>query len=312
MKMKTVFLFSGQGAQYPGMLLDIVKVFPKAREIFDIANEATKRNLDEEIKNFSPDELNKTINTQPCMMACELAVFNVLRDFGISYDAVTGFSLGEWAAVVASGTLSEYDAMKLIVRRAGAMQSAVPEGKGGMAFMLGKDDEYVAQFCSEVGDVVPANYNIQGNVSVAGTVDGIDKFLVKGESEGIMVGRIPISIPSHCWLMQPAVDELNPFIRGLKMDEPNKRIYMNATGTLTEHSTDIKDNLVNQLIKPVRFHQILDTLFADDYNLFIEVGPGNTLSKMVKRAAKLQGCSVEIMQAGTVEDIEKICERFGK
>ena len=309
--MKTAFLFSGQGAQYPGMMLDVVDAYSEAREVFHVAKEVLGRDLYTEIGQMSQNELDQTLNTQPCMLVCELAVLRVLRAQGIPYDAVAGFSLGEWAAVVAADVLQESDAIRMIACRAEAMQRAVPIGKGGMAYMLGKDDRFVAHFCEEVGGVAPANYNIQGNVSVAGTAEGIECFLERGEREGLLVGRIPVSIPSHCWLMKSAVEELTPLIRTLEMKPSQMPLLMNATGRKAAGLTEIKNNLAMQLTHPVQFRQIVDTLLLEGFDAFIEAGPGNTLSKMIKKAAKQRGCTVCIMQAGRLEDIEKIKVTYG-
>ena len=304
--MKTVLLFSGQGAQYPGMMRDVVDAYPAARELFSLAKSELARDVYEDVCSMSQGQLNETRNTQVCMLTCELAGLRILRELRVPYDAVAGFSLGEWGAVVGSGVVSEQDALRFIVYRANAMQRAVPAGEGAMAYMLGKDDDFVLRFCEEVGNVVPANYNIRGNVSVAGTAEGIERFLERGEQDGLLVGRIPVSIPSHCWLMQPAADELSSMIRTMKMKPPEKRLYMNVTGEPAAEVDQIRKGLTLQLTHPVMFRKTVDALLADGFDTFIEVGPGSTLVKMVKKAAKQQGCSVRVMQTGSVEAIRKI------
>ena len=309
--MKTALLFPGQGAQYPSMLLDVAEAYPAAREAFDAARQATGRSLLAELGTLSQEELNQTVNTQPCMLACELASLRALQSLGVAFDAAAGFALGEWAAVVAAGVMTERDAMRLIVRRAEAMQRAVPAGEGGMAYILGKDDDFVARLCEEIGDIVPANYNIQGNVSVAGTSEGIARFLARSEQEGYLAGKIAVSIPSHCWLMQPAVDALKPLIEKLEMQPPKARLLMNATGETAADVAEIRENLALQLIQPVRFRKIVDSLLSEGFDTFIEAGPGNTLSKMVKKAAKQQGYTVSVLQAGKAADFEKIKAALG-
>ena len=175
-----------------------------------------------------------------------------------------------------------------------------------MAYMLGKSDEFVQSCCEAAGDVVPANYNVQGNVSVAGTAEGIARFLQQGEQDGYLVGRIQVSIPSHCWLMEPAARELEPFVQGLTMHAPTTQFIMNATGKPASDVDEIKTNLVRQLTSPVLFRQTIDSLLQEGFDTFIEVGPGNTLSKMVKKSAKQQKASVQILQANSVEHLHEI------
>ena len=305
--MKTALLFPGQGAQHPGMMLDIAGAYPEAREVFALASELLGRDILAELNTLGKEELSETRNTQPILLTCELAALRVLKNSGLLYEAAAGFSLGEWAAAVAAGSLTERDAIRFIARRADAMQRAVPPGEGAMAYMLGQDDAFVARFCEEIGDVAPANYNMQGNVSVSGTAAGIERFLEKGEAAGCLVGRISVSIPSHCWLMEPAAEELTPLIQSLEMRNPVKKLLMNATGREAETAGEIRDNLTRQLTRPVLFRQTLDRLFSKGYDRFIEVGPGKVLSKIVKKAAKQQKRSVVVMQAGTAENMEARC-----
>ena len=304
--MKTAILFSGQGAQYPGMMLDIADAFKEAGDLFALADSALNRSFYDFIAHSDQETLNQTRNTQPCMLVCELAALRVLQSMGLPYDAVCGFSLGEWAAVVACGALGEADALQMIVRRADAMQRSVPEGMGAMAYILGQSDEFVEAYCKELGDVAPANYNGQGNISVAGTAEAIDRFLTKGEQDGYMVGRIPVSIPSHCWLMEPAARELEPYVYDLEMCAPTKQLYMNATGKTASDVGEIKNNLIRQLTSPVLFRQTVDALLQEGFDTFIEVGPGKTLSKMVKKAAKQKKAGVQILQANSVEHMREL------
>jgi len=294
--MKTAILFSGQGAQFPGMMRDLIDAYPAARELFDTASALLGRDIYTLTMEASQAELNQTENTQPCLLACELAAFRVYQQLGLPCDAVTGFSLGEWAALSASGAADEESVLQMIVKRASAMQKAVPMGQGAMAVVLGKDSEFVEALCQSVGDITPANYNCPGNISVAGTAAGIERLLKGAEDQGIMVSLIPVSVPSHCALMVPAVDELRPVIQTLVLREPQLKFVMNATGQITSDISEIRKGLLHQLVQPVLFQQSIEVLLAEGYDTFVEIGPGKALSNMVKRIAKNMNVSVNLSQ----------------
>lgn len=304
--MKIVLLFSGQGAQYPGMLKDVIETYSEARRLFDEASSILERDIYHLTMDAAQEELNETLNTQPAMLVCELALLRVLKNSGLSYDAAAGFSLGEWAAVVAAGCISESDAIRMIGKRAQAMQDAVPVGRGAMAFMLGQSDEFVEEFCRSIGDVAPANYNGYGNVSVAGTAEAIQCFLKKAEKEKLVAGLIPVSIPSHSPLMQSAAEQLFPLIQAMGIQTPETELFMNATGAIAEEPEQIKKNLIQQLVQPVKFRHITQQLLEEGYDTFIEVGPGETLTKMVKRTAKRNKKPVTALAVCNMSAIQKL------
>lgn len=310
--MKTAIMFSGQGSQFPGMMKDLFENYPSAMESFELAKEVYGRDIYDICMNGTKETLDETENTQPCLLVCEFAALRVLKEMGIPYDAAMGFSLGEWTAISAVGTADEAEILKIVELRAAAMQRAVPLGQGGMASILAKDSEFVAQFCKEIGDVEPAIYNCAGNISVAGKADAIDRFLQRTEEEGIMSSRIAISIPSHCWLMEPAVQELAPLINALELRRPDTAFVMNSSGQITEEPEQIKENLIRQLSKPVLFGQSVETLLEQDYDTFIEVGPGKALSGMVKRIAKQMKKKVTICSFNSCESAQNVKELFAK
>lgn len=304
--MKTAILFSGQGAQFPGMMGDLFERYDAAKELFDRAGALLGRDLYALTMTSTQEELDRTENTQPCLLVCELAAFRVLRQLGLRYEAAMGFSLGEWAALAAVGAASEEDVIGIIERRAAAMQRAVPVGEGSMAVILGKDAAFVEELCRSVGGVTPANYNCPGNISVAGTACGIDALLERAETEGVMASRIAISIPSHCALMAPAAEELRPAIEAMAVKAPETAFLMNAAGCPVSSGTEVKENLIRQLSHPVLFQQSTEYLLGQGFDTFLEIGPGKTLSGMVKRTAKQAGKKVRILQLNSAETADAV------
>lgn len=301
--MKTAIVFPGQGAQYPGMMRDIFEKFPVAREVFDLASDTLGRDIYALTMEGTQEELDLTRNTQPCLLACELALWRVFCSLGLEYDAALGFSLGEWAALPAVGAIPEPDALRLIEKRAEAMQNAVPEGKGGMAVILGQDGEAVRELCRTIGEISPSNYNCPGNITVAGTAEGIGRLL---RTEGVTASRVAVSVPSHCELMRPAVESLRPDLQSLAFKRPGKTLVMNAAGLPVEDPAEIRSALLEQLVSPVLFQQSVEYLLDEGYDTFLELGPGKTLSGMIKRTAKKAGKRVEIKQCGGISQLEEI------
>lgn len=304
--MKTAIMFSGQGTQFPGMMRDIIDQNNEAKEIFQIAQEVLNRDIYHLTMESQQEELDQTVNTQPCLLVCELAVWRVLQKLEVPYEAVFGFSLGEWAALAASGVASVQDIIRVVSRRAEVMQQAAPLGVGGMAVVLGADGESVSALCRSIGDIAPANYNCPGNISVAGTSEAIERFLIKAEEQEWMVSRLAVSIPSHCALMRPAADELAPMIQDMHMEIPGKMLVMNATGTAVDRVDSIKEGLVRQLSQPVLFQQSIENLLEAGFDTFIEIGPGKTLCGMVKRTAKRRKKKVNVFPLHSLETMETV------
>lgn len=308
--MKTAVLFSGQGDQFPGMMRDLVDAYPAARELFDIASARLGRDLYVLTMEGTQEELNQTETTQPCLLACELAAFRVYREEGLPCEAVAGFSLGEWAALAASGAAEEEPVLETIAKRAAAMQRAVPAGKGGMAAILGKDSAFVEALCQSTGGVSPANYNCPGSVTVAGTAGRIEALLKAAESQGVMASRVPVSVPSHCDLMTPAAEELRPWVQELPLRKPRLEFVMNATGKPAFTPSEIRENLLGQLVRPVLFQQSVEVLLLEGYDTFVEIGPGKTLCNMVRRTAKAAHAAVKVYPFHSLNDIDKLKTRI--
>lgn len=303
--MKIALMFSGQGTQYPGMMGDLFKAHNEVKEVFDKASKLLGQDIYTLTMNASQEELDRTENTQPCLLACELAALRILQSLKIPYEAALGFSLGEWAALVASGAAVEEVVLELIGKRAEAMQHAVPVGEGGMAVVLGKDADFVSTLCREIGGIVPSNYNCPGNITVAGATTSVDRLLEIAAEQGFMASKVAVSIPSHCPMMEPAVRKLRPLIESATLRDTRVNLVMNATGRPTADADEMKENLIRQLSYPVLFQQSIEYLLEEGYDTFIEIGPGKSLSSMVKRTAKQAGQKVKIFQFNSTEGVEK-------
>lgn len=308
--MKTALLFSGQGAQFPGMMKDLIDAYPVARELFDTASALLGRGLYALAMTGSQEELDQTENTQPCILACELAAFRVYRQLGLPCDTMAGFSLGEWAALAASGAADEASVLPLIAKRADAMQKAVPAGEGAMAAVLGKDSDVVEALCRAIGGIAPANYNCPGNITVSGTAEGINRLLETAEAQDLMVSKVPVSVPSHCPLMAPAAGELHPLVQELSLQMPRTTLVMNATGKPVANISEMRENLLHQLVQPVLFQQSVELLLAEGVDTFVEIGPGRTLSNMVKRTAKAAKASVTVFQFNSLKTVSDMRAKY--
>jgi len=232
------------------MMRELFERYALSREVFDKASAALKRDIYTLVMNSTQEELDRTENTQPCLLTCELAAFRIFCSLGVPYQAVLGFSLGEWAALVASGVVLEEDVLGIIGKRAEAMQRAVPDGEGGMAVILGKDEGFVSALCQEIGGVAISNYNCPGNITVAGKADSVDRLLEVSAGQGIKASRVAVSIPSPCALMEPAVVDLQSTIEAIRMEAPRVEFLMNAAGKPVPECAGIKANLDQAVVQP--------------------------------------------------------------
>ena len=286
--MKIAFLFSGQGAQYPGMMKDLYETFQEVHTIFDKADECLSRNISQMCFYGTQEELNLTHNTQPCVLAADIAVGNTLQAHGIVPDAVAGFSLGEYAAMYFARVFKLEDVFPLVQIRADEMQRAVPIGEGAMAALIGVAPEKVQMLCSRVNDeyVVPANYNSLEQTVVSGTASGVDKLLELAIKEGGRAVKLPVSAPFHCSLMEPAAIKLKEQLGKIDFSDPVIPLYLNYTGEKLDSGSRAKEMLVNQVFHAVQWVKTLQNMQADGIDIFIECGPGKTLSNFVKKTLK--------------------------
>jgi len=281
---KTAFLFSGQGSQAPGMMKEHYDSVPGARRVFDAADEALGRSISKLCFEGSPEDLNLTHNTQPCVLAADLAAYEAALAVGYSPEGLAGFSLGEYAALVAAGCLSLEDAFPLVQLRADAMQEAVPVGKGAMAAVMKFDEVELEALCESVdGYIVCANYNSPVQVVVSGESAAVDMLVSLLKERKVRVMKLPVSAPFHCELMAPAASRLGKEVAALQFSEFQLPVYMNVDAMPLISTAELPSKMVAQAKSPVRWRQTLERMWSDGFTSYLECGPGTTLSGFVKK-----------------------------
>lgn len=286
--MKTAFLFSGQGAQCPGMGKELYDNYDVAKNVFDTASKVLGRDIAKLCFEGTQEELNLTHNTQVCMLAVDLAAGYVLKDNGIEPACVAGFSLGEYAALVYAGVLDMGDAFRIVQIRADAMQEAVPAGKGAMAALMGADGSKADDICSQIteGYVVPANYNSPVQTVISGDVPGVENAMAVAEKMGFTAIKLAVSAPFHCKLMEPAATRVGEELAKLPVSNPLIPIYLNVTGTQTNNPEQISKLLIKQAMSPVQWVDTLKNMKEDGVESFIECGVGKTLWGFTRKTLK--------------------------
>lgn len=302
---KIAFLFPGQGAQYVGMGKEIYENSNIAMEIFDKADEELGFPISKLCFEGSKEELDKTENTQPAILAMSIAVLKVLEEKGIKADAAAGLSLGEYSALVYSEVLSFEDAVKLVKKRGKYMQEAVPQGIGTMAAVLGLDSEKVKEACtaaSSKGIVEVANYNCPGQIVIAGEVAAVEYACEKvkelGAKRAIM---LPVSGPFHTSMLKPAADKLFDELKKVEINENKIPVITNVTGNYIEDISEIKDLLRKQVMSSVMWEDTIRRMLEDGIDTFIEIGPGRTLSNFVKKINR----KVVVLNVEDLKSLEK-------
>lgn len=288
-----VYMFPGQGSQFPGMAKELYETNATAREMFDRANEILGFNITEIMFNGTAEELKQTKVTQPAIFLHSVILAMCSPDF--KPDMVAGHSLGEFSALTASGALDFEDGLRLVSIRAHAMQKACEANPGTMAAILALPADKVEAICDEVeGVVVPANYNCEGQIVISGSVEAVTEASEKMKAAGAKRALIlPVGGAFHSPLMQSAADELAAGIESVKFSQPICPIYQNVTARPTSDPEEIKKNLLAQLTAPVKWTQTVVNMVADGASDFIEAGPGKVLQGLV---AKIAANNVNINQ----------------
>ena len=302
--MKTVFMFSGQGAQYVGMCKELYENFDCAKEIFDRADKA----LGFSIKDMcfeNEEELNKTENTQPAILTVSIAALKVLEEKGIKADYVAGLSLGEYSAHVASGSMNFDEAVALVKKRGKYMTEAVPFGVGGMYAIMGLERDLVLECCKEVSDigyVAPANYNAPGQIVIAGIAEAVEKAAEIAKEKGAkLTVKLNVSGPFHTELLKPASEKLAKELENINIGNMEIPVITNVTGNIIENNEDIAPLLIKQVMSPLKWEDTIKTLSELGVDTFIEIGPGKALSGFVKRTIK----GATILNVEDMKSLEK-------
>ncbi len=285
--MKFALVFPGQGSQSVGMLAAYGDAAP-LRDTLAEASDALGQDLWAMVADGPADVLNQTVNTQPVMLAAGVAVYRLWQSLGGPAPALmAGHSLGEYTALVCAGALNFSDAVKLVRLRAEAMQSAVPEGVGAMAAVLGLDDDTVRAVCAEAaqGEVLEAvNFNSPGQVVIAGNKAAVERGCALAKEKGAKRALpLPVSVPSHCALMQPAAEKLRVALRSIEVKTPTVAVLHNADVVGHGEPDAIRDALARQLYSPVRWVETVQAMSAQGIQLVAECGPGKVLAGLNKR-----------------------------
>lgn len=284
--MSTAYLFPGQGSQSVGMGTSHYESNSEFASYVDRANEILGFDLRQIMFDGPEEKLKQTEFTQPAIFLHSVALYNTLD---ANPDMVAGHSLGEFSALVACGAVRFEDALKIVRRRGELMQQAGEDNPGTMAAVIGMDDEIVERICEQASDevgkeVLAANYNCPGQVVISGDVEAVEKAVELLKEEGCRLAKmLPVSGAFHSSLMQPAYDGLKESLESLEISVPNCPIYSNYTAEPTTAPEEIRTNLLNQLLNPVRWTQTLQNMNENGADSFIEVGPGNVLQGLVKR-----------------------------
>jgi [acyl-carrier-protein] S-malonyltransferase len=278
------YLFPGQGAQFSGMGKDLYDASPKAKELFEMADEILGFQITKIMFEGTAEELKETKVTQPAIFLHSTILAEIMGD-RFQPDMVAGHSLGEISALVANGTLAFSDGLQLVSKRAQAMQKACELKPSTMAAVLGLDDEVVETICAEApGIVVAANYNCPGQLVISGEVDAINEACETLKENGARRALVlPVGGAFHSPLMEPAREELASAIEQTQFNKPACPIYQNVSPIAITDPSEIKKNLVLQLTAPVKWAQSMQQMISDGAITFIEIGPGNVLQGLMRK-----------------------------
>jgi [acyl-carrier-protein] S-malonyltransferase len=290
MSASVAFVFPGQGSQSLGMLAELGAQYPLVLDTFKEASDALGYDLWALTQQGPEEHLNQTDKTQPAILTASIALWRLwLAEGGARPAFVAGHSLGEYSALVAAGSLSLAGAVKLVERRGQLMQEAVPVGQGGMAAILGLEDADVIAACAEAaqGEVVSAvNFNSPGQVVIAGAKAAVDRAIEVCKAKGAKRALpLPVSVPSHCELMRPAADRFAESIAAINWQPPQIPLVQNVTASVVSDLEALKADLLQQLYKPVRWVESIQTLAAQGALQLVECGPGKVLAGLNKRCA---------------------------
>ncbi len=278
-----------------------------AREVFDTADKVLGFKLSELVFHGPADRLTLTQNAQPAILAVSVALARVLESHGLRPDMVAGFSLGEYSALVVAGSLAFEDAVLLARKRGLYMQEVCPPGKGGMAAIMGMPYAELEALCfaaSKHGVVTVGNYNCPGQVVISGEAGAVDQVCKAVRDRGGRAVPIPVSAPFHCALMEPAALKLARDLDTVGLNPPNVPVYCNVSGKTVSEPEEIKEGLIQQVTSPVLWQVAIENMIRDGASLFVEVGPGKTLSGFGRRIDP----GVGFVRFASPEDVDEVLD----
>lgn len=284
-------VFPGQGSQQIGMALEFSDRFPIVKDTFSEASEALGYDIFDLVKNGPEEKLNQTEFTQPALLTAETAIYRCFQEFSqhAKPSIMAGHSLGEYTALVCADAIDFSDAVRVVRDRGQFMQTAVPAGEGGMAAIIGLSPEVVAQLCKEISEekhsiVSPANFNSTGQIVVAGKYAAVEAAVVAAKSKGAKLAKmLPVSVPSHCALMQPAAEKLLDSLEKIAIRSPKIPVIHNVNVQTETNPEKIRLLLVEQLTSPVRWVETMQQILAKQITLILECGPGKVLAGLIQR-----------------------------
>ncbi|WP_410678924.1 ACP S-malonyltransferase [Avibacterium paragallinarum] len=289
---KFAMVFPGQGSQAVGMLAELASQFPVVEQTFQQASEVLGYDLWQLVQQGPAEELNKTWQTQPALLAASVAIYRVWQQQypQLQPEVMAGHSLGEYSALVCAGVMDFQDAIKLVELRGKLMQQAVPEGTGAMYAIIGLDNEAIINACkaAEQGEVVSAvNFNSPGQVVIAGTKAAVERAAAACKEAGAKRALpLAVSVPSHCALMKPAADQLAVSLQNITLKTPEIAVINNVDVKTEEKSDEIRTALIRQLYNPVRWTETVEKMAQQGIEVLIEIGPNKVLTGLTSRIVK--------------------------
>ena len=284
---KVAFIFPGQASQYPGMGKELAEKYPAAQAVFAEADKALGFSVSKLCFEGTEDELKLTANTQPAILAVSVAAYRVLADKGITADFVAGHSLGEYSALVAAGSLSFGDAVKLVRKRGTYMQEAVPAGQGSMAAIMGLSPTVVQDVCKRAAEgqvCSPANLNSSEQTVISGDVDAVKRAVeIASQSGAKRAVVLAVSAPFHSALMMPAQLKLEKDLASIKFADLQMPLVTNVDADSIRKGEEARSALVRQVTMPVRWEESMRMLLDEGVNTFVEVGPGRVLTGLMRQ-----------------------------
>ncbi len=311
---KLAFVFPGQGAQKVGMGKDFYDQYDVAKKLFKEADEALGYSIMNMCFEGPEEDLRLTANTQPAILTMSVIANEILKENGVQPDVAGGHSLGEYSALVAAGVLDFQDAVVLVHKRGAFMQEAVPVGQGGMAAIIGLEDQVIIDACAkaagEAGEVQAVNFNCPGQTVIAGSTKGVEKAVELLQAAGAKKAVIlPVSAPFHSTLMKPAAEKLAAELDKVQLHDAAFPVVANVNGKLQTSAEEIKKNLVAQAASPVKWIDCVKTMQEFGADTFVEAGPGKTLCGFNRRIDRqIKSLNVEDVESlqKTIDDLKEV------
>ena len=302
--MKLGFVFPGQGSQTVGMGKDIYENYEEARNMYQYVKDITGMDIAKIIFDGTEEELNKTSNTQICILTMSLAILEILKKHNINAEVSSGLSLGEYTALIYSNMLSLDEGIRTVQKRGELMQSLVPDGNWSMAAIMGLEANQVEEVCKNVtsGFVTPANYNCIGQIVISGEKEAVAEAIEKAKEAGAKRAiELKTSGPFHTVKLEKASEELGKELEKIHIQKTDKTVIKNIDGMPYRDNDNVKEILQKHIISPVHFDKTIQTMLEMGVDTFVEVGPGKTLAGFIKRTNK----DVKILNINDMKTLEE-------